>query len=283
MRALIKLELTKALRNPWFAIALVVSCGIALASAAETSRRALEQMELKGHGSYEWIMLSAQGSYGNWLLTAEGIAKELFFLLVPLLAIVPYAWSLRSEMVDGSLGQLYARCRRSRYLKAKAFATFCTGFLIVALPLALNFLTLSCLVPAYTPEVFDNLALGISPRDAFSGLFFGHPLVYVLVNTLVDGLLCGTWATCVLAVSSLVDNRVVLLAGSYLFLIATSYVNAVIFGALGIIGFRFGLIGLLQGYAVGHMRDVYALFAVLALQALFSIVVLRARRDIDVL
>lgn len=282
MSSLIRLELRKALANRWFFISLGLALALALASAFISAEAALSWAALKDGGSQEYLVMTTQGSYGNSLFVGEDVAKEAFFLLAPLLALTPYAWSLRSEMVSGFLAHMYTRCPRSRYLAAKATATFTTGFLVAAIPLMVNFIALSCLLPAYQPEVYDNLYLGVNPEDAFARLFYEAPFCYLLVNALVDGILYGTWALCVLAVSTLVDNRVLLLAGSYLFVIATHAFSKVIFPALGVTGFRFSLIDLPQG-AGDIDRDPRALVAVLLIQLIFGTLLLRAREGSDAL
>lgn len=282
MGRLINLELNKAIVNRWFIFSLLIASSLALASALIEADGALAWSALKDGGSQEYLVMTTQGAYGAWMLLGADVAREAFFFLCPLLAIMPYAWSLRSEIVSGHIGQLYTRCPRCSYFMAKTLATFCTGFLIISIPLLINFLALSCLLPSYTPEAFDNLYLGINPGDAFARLFYSRPFLYVVANVVTDGFLCGGWAICVLAISTLVDNRVILLAGSYLFSIAMHFLSKVIFPAAGVTAFRFSLIDLTQGPGdVG--RDPRALVVVLLAQIAFGIIVLYAQKERDAL
>ncbi|MDD5799843.1 MAG: hypothetical protein PUD09_04275 [Coriobacteriales bacterium] len=280
MRRVLLIELNKALRNKWFVIALLAAVCICMASATiqmgwDTQSWGVIDSEFTG--------LSTLGSYGKWILARWDIAAEIFFLILPLLAIIPYSTSLRTELISGVYGQMVTRSGRGRYLFTKGFAAFSAGFLVAAIPLLVNFVVLSMLCPAYVPEALDNLYFGITPNTLFSGLFFGNPLAFVIVNTLLDGVLCGSWALLVLAFSAIIDNRVVLLAGSFLLTLGARYLNAVVFAAFGVQGFCFNLSELLIAVSNGEPRVLGPLLCVLFLMLGLGVLVLRAWRDGDVL
>ena len=282
MARLVRLELNKALRNPWFVIALFVTCALAVASSALTLQGVYETYNLKGGFEKEYLSLSMYSSFGLSLPVANDAASVAFYYLCPLLVLVPYATSLRSELVDGVLAQAYTRSPRAHYLAAKACAAFVSGSLIVAIPLVLNLLVLSCFMPGYTPEALDGLHLGINPGEAFARLFYEAPVAYALVNTLTCGALYGTWAVCVLAVSAFVDNRVILLAGSYLFVLGVGYASGLLFSALRTTAVRLSLTELAKG-ASYDPRDPRGLLFALLLQAVFGLLVIRGIRKRDVL
>lgn len=100
---------------------------------------------------------------------------------------------------------------------------------------------------------------------------------------MIDGFLCGAWALLLLAVSALVDNRVLLLAGSHIFLLLTQYLNDVVFLAAGVNGFRFNLFALLEGAALAEVRSTPVLLLLLVLTLAIAVGLLRACRDSDVL
>lgn len=228
MIRLIRIEFDKAFQNAWFGIAVLIGCAIAVASAA---------VSVKGYFDWSYDVfdpeacyypLASSGSFAAWIGVRRmdtTFLPDLFFALAPLCAALPYAWSLRSELVSGFINQPYVRTVRMRYLLAKYAATFCSGAATVAMPLLLNFVVLSCFIPGYIPDAGDGMRVLIMPNYAFSGLFFSKPLLYVLVYTLFDAVLCGLWAVFVLSLSFLIDNRVVLMAGSYLGLFLAFYFN----------------------------------------------------------
>lgn len=280
MKRLFRIESNKAIYNYWFAAALIIATTLAVASAViriNTNATTLQWIE------NQWVGLSSLGAYAGWIVVDWNVACQNFFLLLPLLAIVPYSTSLRTELITGVFSQMVVRSRRANYLLAKSVASFEAGFLIAIIPLLLNFGLLACFCPAYVPEALDNINFGIIPTTLFADLFYGAPLAYVAVNALADGLLCGAWAFLVLAVSSLVDNRVILLAGSYLLLMAIRYLNAVVFQAFGIQGFCFNLFGLLVGNGTGEPRTLASLTGVLLSMLSVGALLLWARKDADVL
>ncbi len=284
MGRLLKLELNKAFRNVWFFVSLAVCLVLAIAAAFDEAASASLALDLKNRGASEWIVLSAMGSYCNSLFLGSCLWREAFFLLLPLLAVIPYSCSLRSEIIDGLLNQAYIRAPRAQYLAAKGLAAFCVGAVVAAAPLVVSFIAISCMLPAYPVDVVDTLYVMVESCEAFSSLLYSAPLAYIAVNVVVDGALCGAWAVLVLAASSFVDNRVALLAGSYLLVLLCNYLNQVVFQAFGVNGFAFSLIELTKGsVSGGYLRFGFWLFVVLGVIAVAGVAALRFRRDADVL
>lgn len=284
MGRLLKLELNKAFRNTWFAISIALCLALAIAAAVDEAASTMLWLRLKNSGASEWIVLSTAGSYCNSLLLGNSMWREVFFLLLPLLAVVPYSCSLRTEKIDGLLNQAYIRIPRGQYLLAKGIAAFCTGAAVAVIPLLVNFIAISCVLPAYPVEVVDSLYVTVTDIEAFASLLYSKPLVYILVNIVVDAALCGCWAVFVLAASSFIDNRVALLAGSYLFVLLCNYLNEVIFASFGVNGFEFSLIELTKGAGSGgYRRYTFWLFVVLGAILASAVATIRARRDADAL
>ncbi len=284
MGRLLKLELNKAFGNVWFFVSLAICLALAIAAAFSEAASVSLVLDLKDSGASEWIVLSAQGSYRNSLLLGTCLWREAFFLLLPLLAVIPYSCSLRSEILDGLLNQAYIRAPRAQYLAAKGLAAFCVGATVAAVPLVVNFIAISCMLPAYQVDVVDALYIMVESCEAFSSLLYSAPLAYIAVNVIVDGALCGAWAALVLAASSFVDNRVALLAGSYLLVLLCNYLNQVVFQAFGVNGFAFSLIELTKGATSGgYLRYGFWLFVVLGVVAISAVATLRFQKDADVL
>ncbi len=284
MGRLLKLELNKAFGNAWFFVSLAICLVLAIAAAFTEAASASLALKLKDSGASEWIVLSTQGSYLKSLLLGTCLWREAFFLLLPLLVVIPYSCSLRSEIIDGLLNQAYIRAPRRKYLAAKGLAAFCAGAVVAAVPLVVNFIAISCMLPAYPVDVVDTLYVMVESCEAFSSLLYSAPLAYIAVNVIVDAILCGAWAVLVLAASSFVDNRVALLAGSYLLVLLCNYLNQVVFRAFGVNGFAFSLIELTKGATSGsYLRYGFWLFVVLGVIALSAVATLRFRRDSDVL
>ncbi len=146
------------------------------------------------------------------------VASSLFYVLAPLLCLVPYAWSYRSELSGGYLAQVYARTSRAAYCRAKAAAVFASAFTVVLAPQIVNFIVLCCIYPLYVPTPVDVLYTATIGSDPWARLYYSIPGLYTVIYFLVSSVLAGLWATFVSALSFLVSNRVVLLVGPYLLL-----------------------------------------------------------------
>ena len=259
MDRLLSYEFNRAVSNPWFFVALLVGCGFAVACAV-MAYAAFVQGEAGKLVQDEWLGLSVGGCYGLWMGmgAVENPLRYVFFILAPLLTVMPYAWSHRSDLIDGVANQVAGRVGKDRYLFARAVAVFLSAFVVIALPYLLNLAILACLVPAYVPDISEVLSLGVSSPSAWSDLLYTRPLLYVFVTTFANATLCGLWALVTLAVSTRVDNRVVLLVMPYVVLLAwTYYGDSAVFMAADVGGVSLSLIPTLDCVGLGtQMRMV---------------------------
>lgn len=229
MYKLLTIEFDKAFRNFWFCAALLIGCAIACSSAA-----------ISIFNYYDWktldsgmnLSLGTSGSFSAWIgcgtLDLTTI-RDLFFTVAPLLAVIPYAWSLSSEFISGAIIQPYTRSKRLQYLIAKYAATFCTGGIAIAAPLLLNFVVISCFIPGYMPDAGEGLRVPIMADAPFSYLYYNAPIIYVFAYTAHDFTLCGAWAIFVMTLSFFIDNRVILMVTPFIAQYALAYLTGIIF------------------------------------------------------
>lgn len=269
MFRLVAVEIDKALKNRWFFIAVAI--GVVLAEASAFRCMSAQLNAGLSMSADEWLGTGATGAYTAWLPVATGdfYVSGVFFLLCPLLCVVPYASSLRSEIIDGSLAQQYARANRWQVLVARYAAVCISAGLVVGIPLLVNFATLLCALPASVPEVASNIYIGFRSEEMLSWLYFSHPLVFVAVKTIWDMIIAGVWGGFVLGLSTLIDNRVVLLAGSFVIALVMDYASKWIFLLLDVNGFSLSVIEMLPSVRAGM---VSALFPSLALVIVFAFI-----------
>lgn len=233
MRALFGMELRKAIRNPWFIIAVAISSALAVVSAVGNI------LYYQRYGVFELYahkyVSPVPGSCFKWWISLDFLqpASTLLFQLLPLLAVIPYAWSFRTEMQSGYLNQVATRTTRKRYLAAKSAVVFLTGSLIAAVPLILNIFMLACFIPAYLPDITEVLYLGVYTSDLWSWFFYNAPVAYVFLYTLLASCMCGFWALLVHSLSFAIDNRVALLIAPYLGVLGLQFFSDRIYLALG--------------------------------------------------
>ncbi|MBY4797891.1 hypothetical protein K6V98_05945 [Collinsella sp. AGMB00827] len=233
MMNLIRIELSKALRNPWFLIAVGIGLCISLVSAISNLLYHFENgiFELQ---TYRYVSPAPDSCY-HWWISLDGLqpSSALFFQLMPLLSVIPYAWSSRAELNWGYSAQLYTRTNRSSCACAKGIAVFISSGLIVLIPVVINFLLLACFIPAYQPDVYEMIYFGIAEGDLWSETFYTFPQLYVIGYSILPFIMCGCWGLFVSGLGYFIDNRVILLTAPYLVLLFITFVNERIFIALG--------------------------------------------------
>lgn len=227
MKNLISMEFDKAFKNAWFFIALALGCALAVMAAAESVYNFFD-WGYDVFDSQRYAPLGSSGSFASWIGIGRmnnSMLPTLFFMLAPLFAVLPYSWSLRTELATGAILPVMARAPRLKYFAAKFLATFCVGGVSIAVPLVANFVVLACFIPGYTPDPGDGYRTIVMPYYLFSNLHFSMPLLYIAAITACDFVLCGTWAVFVAALFFFIDNRVVLMAAPYLGMVFVRYAN----------------------------------------------------------
>ena len=133
------------------------------------------------------------------------IQSYIFYLILPLLAVLPFGSSFFEDIKSGYIINVCTRVEKKIYFKAKYLAVFLSGGVAVAAPLLLNLVLSSMFMPAFIP---DNGTVGtISPTTMAYEVFFTHPLVYVLMFIVIDFLFAGVIATLALSYTYFTEHR----------------------------------------------------------------------------
>jgi hypothetical protein len=153
--------------------------------------------------------------YEAWL-GAQGYEVEttLFFLLLPLLATLPFASSLYADKMSGYIAQVRTRLAYARYCWAKCLAVFTSAAVAVTLPLLLDLCLTALFLPGLRPEPTAG-AFSIFEYSLWSRLFYTHPLVYIALYLLVIALWAGAIGLLALPLSYVVSNRVLVTVGPF--------------------------------------------------------------------
>lgn len=296
MSPLLSMELRKAFDGAPFKIALAVGVLLGLASAglyvfwflgfsvgSDGSVINLGVTKLAVQPDYYGMFYLSSPYVRTMSLDGMAAASSLFYVLAPLLCLVPYAWSYRTELSGGYLAQVYSRASRRSYYRAKAAATFASAFVVVLVPQVVNFIVLCCIFPLYTPTPVDALYTAIIGSDPWARLYYSVPWLYTALYFLVSSSLAGLWATLVLAISLLASNRVVLLVGPYLVLWIVPAAWNEVFSSLGLWVPELGLSGLMRMAGGAFHSDPWVMLLEGALFALIAWLVPRWRLGGDVL
>lgn len=249
-------EVGKSLSNRWFFLSLFVGCVFAVLSAMgnigfydESLSYALPSLsmidpEVSSISLFRFLLFTDYLQY----------ATELFYALLPLLAAMPYSWSLAQERRIGYFQTISIRVRPQVYLCFKGAAAFVSGALAVSLPLLVNLVIEACFIPAYPPSPTSAFFTGMYGSMLWSSLFYTDPASYCVLFIALHAGFSGLWATFVLMLGLFVDDGTRLIAGSFVFLYlfqAFEYQIAAAVTGTGTDYLDFSPLTFLRGTAIG--------------------------------
>lgn len=279
-RNLIRHELSKIFGNPIFALALILATAISMAAAIEawwTLEAERKQLLSFGYGiglqSQTYLGQTRESSFGNWIVVSANapLSASVFFYALPLLAMLAGSWSCLFERLSGYDMQICTRVSRKAYVNVKMLSAFLSAFTVTAIPLLVNFLIVSMLFPAYLPRVDESTYVGLYLHSYFSGLFYSHPLSYVLAYTLFDAVTLGTLSMAVTGFSILFRSRIKAIIVPYLLMVAWHFANGWIFGVMACVGFNCNILNSIRSESLNNWPDIRAGFAEIILLTLASL------------
>ncbi len=207
MKEILKEEVRRSLQSKGMGLSLIL--GGIIAAAQVIQYQIPQHLWNLTMDSEAFPILYPSSVADSWLAGSPVYLEGfLYFLLIPILAVLPFGTSYFSDQKSGFLKGLYTRTSRRDYLKAKYIAAFCSGGLAVILPLILNLLCALVLLPNLTPQsVFSNN--GICAANLFYQLYFSLPVIYIVFFLGIDFVMGGIWACVALACSFLSDYKIV--------------------------------------------------------------------------
>lgn len=140
----------------------------------------------------------------------QSFQSVLYFMILPLLAVIPYGASYYLDCKRGYLKNLYTRSDRKKFLFANYLTTFFTAGVITVLPLVINLLICMILLPSIKPIACSAL-FPIHYMSMWSELYYQNPYLYILAFLLLDFIVVGFIACFALVVSFIVENRFMVL------------------------------------------------------------------------
>ena len=288
---LIRMEFEKAFKSIWFLLPLAIGLICSVCSGVQRGLVCARSLSLSESSSLtKWFPPYTASIYNQWLpLDINTAFSDLFFFLAPLLYVTVYAWSYAQESKCGYLAHMLTRTYRLKYYFIKYLAVFLTGGLVIVIPMLINLVVLACFIPAYTPEVFDLVFTYMGMQSAFAEQFYTAPGLYVVLRLILNFLLCGLWAACTLAISTILRNRITIMVVPFLLLLVAKQLSDNFFAAMnlsGYMGFGFKMAFTLfdQLIANGHPYNASLPMTLVCMfiMLVFSVTVplLAKRRDI---
>ncbi|GAA2184409.1 hypothetical protein GCM10009785_32190 [Brooklawnia cerclae] len=203
---------------------LALAAGLAVVTLHMTQVIPLSQMSVERKSALSPSY--PHSLYRFWLgYDMSEMAGLLFLFLLPLLAALPFGASLFDDRRSGYDINVVTRAPRGRYYRAKAVAVFVSAGVAVAFPLLLDLCLTAMFLPAIRPEA---TVFGIPETGMWSGLFYEHPLVYVLAYVLVNFLWAGSIGLMSVVAGYIVANRILVVATPFIILWVAEFALAAI-------------------------------------------------------
>ncbi len=228
MKNYLKAELWKLFRNHLFWATLAVGILCAVTSAVHACRLydgelgpagILSRLRSQGDSPKENYLVSMT-LYNSWMnAEIQSPGAKIFFLITPVLASLPTAWSFFEEIHSSYLHLLVPKKGRKVYFSAKILVAFLTGGCLISLPQLLNLWLVAMHIPAIRPNVLYSLYASVDHGDLFSGLFYSHPLCFCFAILGMDFIFGGLFALMSLAASFYVRSHLGAVAIPYIVLL----------------------------------------------------------------
>ncbi len=224
MRGLLKTEIKKAFRSPWFASAVLIGLACALWELWDCARTFYKPggwyyiCKLSMERNTFWSSPESFTLYNSWLGFSESTAHEVFFRILPLLALLPCGHNISEEINGGYVKAVVPLVGRRKYFSAKLLASFLAGGAAVSIPLLASLALTAAVVPGLTPLPYASFD-AIGSGDVFSAYYYTRPLLYALIFIGVDFVFGGLFACLALPVALRSEKRVAALAVPYIFLL----------------------------------------------------------------
>ena len=160
--------------------------------------------------------------YDRWLGMSYGEEAIIFFYVFPLLAVYPAGMIYFDDRKNGYLKNLYTQCSKVKCLFSKYFATFISGGVAVSTPLVFSFMIAALYSPARIPDSIMNTS--IVDSSLWGGLYFQHPLIYVIAYILLDFVFGGLFACFAMSLSNVLSHKFTVFMSSFIFVVVIYFV-----------------------------------------------------------
>lgn len=212
MRGIFRIEFQRAVRNNrWFIV-----WGLALASFF-TGWIRYNGFNFGDPFTY------TPNAFNYWMLITD---FGFFEYVAPLIATMPFADSLITDLKQGFSGYVNLRCSYRQYFRAKVISNAIAGALAIALPLILLIIILVFIYPTqvgqseYISRLYNRPDYPVGPLGF---LYQGQPFLYITFLIILGGLFGAVYASVGLTLSSMVKNPHWVLATPFLFFCLASY------------------------------------------------------------
>ena len=208
----IKSELYKATHNKYFIIALMLAFFIQILSFAQFYGYIIEAEQVKTMADTMPTLYDNYSVYVNWI-GHEGISTGFYLAayMLPLIAVLPFGWSLFSEINNNYQNNMICRLGKTKYFTSKYIAVFFTGAFVIAFMLLSNFVMCSFIGVLDAPKTY-TLVTAVFRGHFASKLLYTHPFIFMLIWTGIAALWGGALAGLTMIFAQILKKSIFVLA-----------------------------------------------------------------------
>ncbi len=272
MRECIKLEWERVTKSKLFYTAIIIGIIIAVMQImGEVYPRSVNVLKYysgkdgEPYSLYMWSMC----------MNVSSLYKAILVTIFPVLAMMPHALSYHFDIKSGYIKNLYTRTDKINYLVAKYMVTFVSGGMVIVIPYIVNFVIAACMLPALNPIQNGQFNSG---GAMLQGLYYGNPLLYIVVYLIINWVYAGAFATMTLAATYFVDNIFLLSMVPFVIWYGMGIISQYTVKAYNVMINPIRFVDIAQGYIV-HPVNVIGTFLVVTLLSAVIYFVIGVRSD----
>lgn len=168
--------------------------------------------------------------YGAWLGGETlSLAYTVFYMLIPIGAALPYAWSYHIERKSGYLKCVFTRIDKKQYFLAKTISVFLSGSLVILIPFVINIMMTSAYIPYYNTWAgyvfYNRVYFGTMWAD----IFYIDPALHMFLFVVLSAIYGGIFALLSFAVSIYMRNAAAALFLPFVITLAVGYFENVLY------------------------------------------------------
>lgn len=206
MKAIYKNELKRAFNTPGMKISLVIGSALAIWHVIlviiPINKFLISSAEFFS-GDPLYI---PEGLFNNWMgIALFPVQSYIFYMILPLLAVMPFGSSFFEDRKSGYLVNVYTRVKKEEYIKAKYLGVLISGGVAVVTPLILNLVLSSLFLPRLLPDNGCNTT--ITGKTMAYELFYKYPILYIFMFILIVFIFAGLLAAIALGYSYYTDHK----------------------------------------------------------------------------
>lgn len=222
----LKMEIKKAIRNRSAVISYSLVLGLALFHGIRAVALYEDLYDYWNSGNMPGNpMITSMSLFCRWLgADVTSFEGNLFYYLLPVFAVLPYGGSLVEEIKSGYTKNILHKVSRRTYFLSKYIAVFCTGALVIGVPLLLNFTILSFFLPAIPMDSIYPYGV-IGEKSMWADLYFEQPWLYTFLYILLDMIFAGIIAGISTAVAFFTKHKPVVLLSPFFVLMVIDFAD----------------------------------------------------------